>query len=165
MVSTTVNSKRGYVTRIGLFALLLMVFGIGLQSVFAEAISERQAKQQKADSYIRIAQEQTKRGLYQQAQVLITQIRENFTPYLSDSQAQTLQALSDEVNRALTERQKITVSLQRVEELSAAGQYQQALTLLQEIKALERAVQSERGVSAHFLLKEALLFQTKFSTD
>jgi tetratricopeptide (TPR) repeat protein len=146
MVSTTANSKRGYTTWICLFLMLVILTGITFQTVLAESAGERQAKQQKADSYVRIAQEQVKRGYYQQAQALIAQIRENFTPYLTEAHARTLEDLSNQINLAMAERQKITASLKQADELSAQGQYQQALTLLQEIKASPYITKEERTI-------------------
>ncbi|HPY78092.1 MAG TPA: hypothetical protein PLQ45_09635, partial [Anaerohalosphaeraceae bacterium] len=56
----------------------------------------------------------------------------------------TLKDLTSQIDQALAERQKIAARLKQTEELSAQGQYQQALTLLEEIKVNPYIADNER---------------------
>lgn len=144
-MSTTDNFKKGYLPWFCLLALAAIVIGFALQSVFAETLTETQSKQKKAEEYIRVAQEQIKRGLYESAQALIKQIRENYASYLTESQTAEIEVLSKQVEEALEVRRKTPEIIKQAEELSASKQYQQALSLLNNLQASPYLTENDRN--------------------
>jgi len=144
-VSTTDNFKKGYLPWFCLLALAAIVVGFALQSVFAETLTETQSKQKKAEEYIRVAQEQIKRGLYESAQALIKQIRENYASILTESQTAAVDTLSKQAEEALEVRRKTPDIIKQAEELSAAKQYQQALSILTNLQASPYLTESDRN--------------------
>ncbi|HPB92145.1 MAG TPA: hypothetical protein PLR31_01170, partial [Anaerohalosphaeraceae bacterium] len=144
-MSTTDNFKKGYLPWFCLLALAAIVVGFALQSVFAETLTETQSKQKKAEEYIRVAQEQIKRGLYESAQALIKQIRENYASILTESQRAAVDTLSKQAEEALEVRRKTPDIIKQAEELSAAKQYQQALSILTNLQASPYLTENDRN--------------------
>ncbi|MEJ5259457.1 MAG: hypothetical protein WHS88_04620, partial [Anaerohalosphaeraceae bacterium] len=144
-MSTIDNFKKGYLPWFCLFALTAFLAVFAIQSVRAETLSETQSKQKRAEEYIRVAQEQIKRGLYQSAETLLKEIRDNYAPYLTDAQIATVDALSRQTAEALESRRRMPEIIKQAEELSSAGQHQQALTLLNGILASPYLSEKERS--------------------
>ncbi|HOQ04049.1 MAG TPA: type II and III secretion system protein [Anaerohalosphaeraceae bacterium] len=144
-MSTTDKFKKGYLPWFCMLALTMILTGFALQSVFAETLTEKQSKQKRAEEYIRVAQEQIKRGLYQSAETLLKEIRDNYAPYLTDSQIATVEALSKQTAEALEARRRIPDIIKQAEELSASGQHQQAITLLNGVLASPYLSEKERS--------------------
>ena len=118
------------------FILLMFCLGIFTATVSAGPSSMDQAKRAKIDITIRIATEQIKRGLYQQAQIQLENLKasDEFTAYISERQNQIIIQLQTRINRALEERAQITRILQQSDVLAEQGEYQDALKLLRQIK-------------------------------
>lgn len=144
-MSTADNFKKGVLPWFCMLALIMFLTAFALQSVLAETPSETQAKQKRAEEYIRVAQEQIKRGLYQSADTLLREIRANYAPYLTDTQVAVVEALSKQTAEALEARRRMPELIKQAEELSAAGKHQQALTLLNELLASPYLSEKERS--------------------
>ena len=129
---------------------LLVLFGLCYSAVMAQPASEEEARQLKIDSFIRVTQEQIRRGFYQQAEVQLNMLQtsSDYAPYLSEKQSQTISGLLDKTAMALQERQKIAQMLQTSDTLTAEGRYQQALQILEQIKDSQYATAQEKQMIA-----------------
>ncbi|HPC64320.1 MAG TPA: hypothetical protein PK525_06835 [Anaerohalosphaeraceae bacterium] len=127
-------------------AAMLVLCGMWCSLLWAQPSNIDQAKRAKIDTTIRIAQEQMKRGFYQQAQTQLNTLltSSEYTNYLSERQHQTITALLNEISTALQERTKITQMLQQSDTLASQGKYTEALGLLGQIKDSPFASEQER---------------------
>ncbi|MCI0499227.1 MAG: hypothetical protein L0Y36_06065 [Planctomycetales bacterium] len=126
--------------------VVLILFGILSSLLWAQPSSIDEAKRTKIDTTIRIAQEQMKRGSYQQAQSQLTTLQSSteYAAYLSERQQQTINTLLAEIAAALEARTKITRTLQESDVLTEQGRYSEAMKLLEAIKDSPFASEQER---------------------
>ena len=124
--------------------LFLLVFCSSI--ALAQPASEEEAKKVKIDSFIRVAQEQIRRGFYQQAQVQLVDLQNSadYSTYISPKQSQTIADLLDKIERAVRERKRISQMLQMSDELAADGNYRQAIQALEQIMDSEYATAQEK---------------------
>ncbi|MEN8128198.1 MAG: hypothetical protein ABFR90_10400 [Planctomycetota bacterium] len=126
--------------------VLVFYLGVFASTVLAEAPNIEQAKRAKIDQTIRIASEQVKRWQYQQARVWLEDLRasDEFGKYISESQNQRIQKLQAQIAQALKERAEIARILKQSEQLAQQGDYQDARSLLSQVKDSQYASEQER---------------------
>lgn len=141
----TLCSQKNWSIRV-LFTLFLL--GFCSLTVWAQPASEQEAKQAKIDSFIHVAQEQIKRGFYQEAQVQLTGLKSSpdYSPYISPKQSNTIEALLGKINKLVAERNLISQMLQKSDGLAAEGKYFEALEALELIKDSPYASPQERQI-------------------
>ena len=129
---------------------LLAFIGLCFSVLWAQPASEEEARQLKIDSVIRVAQEQIKRGYYQQAEVQLNTLQTSpkFSPYFSNKQSRTIANLLKQIGTTARERQKIAQLLQASDTLAAEGKYQEALDVLAQIKDSPYASAQEKQMIA-----------------
>jgi tetratricopeptide (TPR) repeat protein len=129
---------------------LLLFFGVCFSTVWAQPTSEEQAKQLRIDSLIRVAQEEIKRGFYQQAEVRLNSLQTSpeYAPYLTEQQNRAITDLLSQSEQAVEQRQQIAQKLQASDELAAAGDYRQAADILDQIKDSPYATAQEKQMIA-----------------
>jgi hypothetical protein len=141
--------SRNHRMGIRFFAVLVaavVVAGLTM-SAFAQP-EEEQARQAKIDSFIKIAQEQVKRGFYQYAQAELDKAATpEFASFVSESQKKEIATLLETIQAAAVQRQVIAQTLEQSNTLSAQGNYTQAAALLRTIEGSSYISEQENRLS------------------
>ncbi len=117
--------------------------------VWAASADEQKARQGKIDSFIQIAREQIKRGSYTQAQVELDKpFGADFAAFVTDAQKKEIESLRAKIQEAAGQRDKISQMLQQSDQLTAAGQFDQAAALLREVQASPYISTQEKAIVA-----------------
>ena len=118
-----------------LIVAAIVLAGIGtISDAAAAASTEQQAKQQKAESVIQIAQEYMKRGLYLQAQTQLASVEQDYGRFLTDAQKQKLAELKEQIQTAMEERKKIAAAIEQSDKLLEQNNPAGAKEILEQIQ-------------------------------
>jgi hypothetical protein len=118
-----------------LFAVLAFVWTSGTIRAADTPASEQEAKQQKADSSLKVVEEWIKRGMYTKAQGDLAELEQAYGSFLTDTQKQKAKELAQQIQTALAEREKIVEIRKQIDQYIAEGNYTEAKKLLLQIQA------------------------------
>jgi tetratricopeptide (TPR) repeat protein len=108
--------------------------------------SEQEAKQQKADSSLKVVEEWIKRGMYTKAQGDLAEVEQAYGSFLTDTQKQKAKSLAGQIQTALAEREKIVTLRKQIDQFIAGGNYAEAKKLLLQIQASPYVNEMEKSV-------------------
>ncbi len=129
-----------------LFAVLAFVWTTGTIRAADTPASEQEAKQQKADSSLKVVEEWIKRGMYTKAQGDLAEVEQAYGSFLTDTQKQKAKSLAGQIQTALAEREKIVTLRKQIDQFIAGGNYAEAKKLLLQIQASPYVNEMEKSV-------------------
>jgi len=129
-----------------LFAVLAFVWTTGTIRAADTPASEQEAKQQKADSSLKVVEEWIKRGMYTKAQGDLAEVEQVYGSFLTDTQKQKAKSLAGQIQTALAEREKIVTLRKQIDQFIAGGNYAEAKKLLLQIQASPYVNEMEKSV-------------------
>ncbi|MBN2513697.1 MAG: hypothetical protein JXB18_12230 [Sedimentisphaerales bacterium] len=129
-----------------LFAVLAFVWTTGTIRAADTPASEQEAKQQKADSSLKVVEEWIKRGMYTKAQGDLAVVEQEYGSFLTDTQKQKAKELAGQIQTALAEREKIVTLRKQIDQLIADGNYTEAKKLLLQIQASPYVNEMEKSI-------------------
>jgi len=129
-----------------LFAVLAFVWTTGTIRAADTPASEQEAKQQKADSSLKVVEEWIKRGMYTKAQGDLAEVEQAYGSFLTDTQKQKAKSLAGQIQTALAEREKIVTLRKQIDQFIADGNYPEAKKLLLQIQASPYVNEMEKSV-------------------
>ncbi len=129
-----------------LFAVLAFVWTTGTIRAADTPASEQEAKQQKADSSLKVVEEWIKRGMYTKAQGDLAEVEQAYGSFLTDTQKQKAKSLAGQIQTALAEREKIVTLRKQIDQFIAGGNYTEAKKLLLQIQASPYVNEMEKSV-------------------
>ena len=147
MCSISRNYRFG--VRVGvIFCAAAILVGSTLVA-FAQSSDEERVRQAKIDTFIQIAREQVKRGLYPQAQAELDKTATTeYAAFVSDPQRKEIASLLEAIQAAEKERQRVVQTLMESDALAAQGNYTQAAALVRQIQSSPYISEQEKKIVA-----------------